>query len=60
MPEAYTAMRDAFIRQGLAAKAAKTKAAKIYNSKNPKTPVSGHAPGETDNRANTDNRGLGD
>lgn len=35
MPEGYEKMRDAFAEQGLTLKAAKTKAAKIWNS-NPK------------------------
>ncbi len=33
MPAGYEHMRDAFKRQGLSSKAAKTKAAKIWNSK---------------------------
>jgi hypothetical protein len=33
MPAAYEAMRDKFIASGMGAKAAKTKAAKIYNSR---------------------------
>lgn len=33
MPKAYEAMRDKFKSQGMSDKAAKTKAAKIYNSK---------------------------
>lgn len=32
MPAKYEAMRDAFIKQGLSAAAAKTKAAKIFNA----------------------------
>jgi len=39
MPKAYEAMRDSFIAQGMSRKAAQTKAARIYNSKNPKKPV---------------------
>jgi hypothetical protein len=39
MPRMYEAMRDAFIKEGLTTKAAKTKAAKIYNSKHPSRPV---------------------
>lgn len=39
MPAQYEAMRDHFIREGMKEKAAKTKAAKIYNSKHPHTPV---------------------
>lgn len=33
MPAGYEKMRDAFAAQGLSLKAAKTKAAKIWNSK---------------------------
>lgn len=33
MPKGYVKMRDRFKREGLSAKAAKTKAARIYNSK---------------------------
>jgi len=40
MPKAYEALRDRFIREGLASKIAKTKAAKIYNA----TRKSGQAP----------------
>ena len=39
MPKAYTAMRDAFKKKGMSDKAAKTKAAKIYNSKHKSKPV---------------------
>lgn len=39
MPKAYVEMRDKFIEEGLGAKAAKTKAAKIYNSQHPDTPL---------------------
>jgi hypothetical protein len=39
MPKAYEAMRDKFVSQGLSTKAAKKKAARIYNSKHPKEPV---------------------
>ena len=41
MPKAYEKMRDNFKRQGLPSKAAKTKAARIYNSQHPETPVTG-------------------
>ena len=42
-PQAYEAMRDKFKRQGLSDKAAKTKAARIYNASRKKgqTPVTG-------------------
>ena len=40
MPKEYEAMRDEFIREGMSPKEAKTKAAKIYNSKHPGRPVS--------------------
>lgn len=36
MPKKYEKMRDKFERQGMPAKAAKTKAAKIYNSQRKK------------------------
>ena len=39
MPEQYLKMRDSFISKGMSSKAAKGKAARIYNSKNPKAPV---------------------
>lgn len=39
MPRQYEAMRDAFKKQGLSDKEAKTKAAKIYNSKHSNNPV---------------------
>lgn len=38
-------MRDSFKKKGLSDKAAKTKAAKIYNSKHPKAPVTRHSDG---------------
>ncbi len=40
MPKAYEAMRDKF-KKSMPLKAAKTKAAKIYNSLNPEKPVTG-------------------
>lgn len=33
MPEGYEKMRDMFVTQGMSTRAAKTKAAKIWNSK---------------------------
>lgn len=60
MPAQYEAMRDHFIREGMKSKAAKAKAARIYNSRHPGAPVTGHSKGETDNRdsrENRDNRG---
>ena len=33
MPKGYEKMRDAFVKQGMTLKAAKTKAAKIWNAK---------------------------
>jgi len=39
MPKQYTAMRDAFKKEGLSDKAAKAKAARIYNSKHKRNPV---------------------
>ena len=41
MPKAYEKMRDKFKRQGMSAKAAKGKAARIYNAKHPSRPVTG-------------------
>lgn len=41
MPKAYEAMRNKFKASGMSDAAAKTKAAKIYNSKHPKAPVTG-------------------
>jgi len=39
MPKAYKVMRDKFKKQGMSLSAAKTKAAKIYNAKHPRKPV---------------------
>lgn len=39
MPKAYERMRDSFVKKGMSLKAAKTKAAKIYNKAHPKAPV---------------------
>lgn len=39
MPAGYEHMRDEFIRRGMSEKAAKTKAAKIWNAMHPKNPV---------------------
>ena len=39
MPAQYEAIRDSFVKKGMSLKAAKTKAAKIYNSKHKKKPV---------------------
>jgi hypothetical protein len=39
MPKAYEHMRDKFKEEGMTDKAAKRKAAKIYNSKHPGNPV---------------------
>lgn len=39
MPAGYERMRDKFKKEGMSDKAAKTKAAKIWNSKHPKNPV---------------------
>uniref|UniRef100_A0A6H1ZQY1 Uncharacterized protein n=1 Tax=viral metagenome TaxID=1070528 RepID=A0A6H1ZQY1_9ZZZZ len=41
MPDGYERMRDTFMMQGMKEKAAKTKAAKIWNSKHPDNPVTG-------------------
>lgn len=42
MPKAYEKMRDGFKKEGLSDSAAKTKAAKIYNSKHSEHPVTRH------------------
>lgn len=39
MPKAYERMRDKLIAQGMPVKAAKAKAARIYNARHPKNPV---------------------
>ena len=39
MPKAYEKMRDKFKSEGMSDKGAKRKAARIFNSKNPKRPV---------------------
>lgn len=39
MPKAYEKMRDKFREEGLSDKEAKKKAARIYNSKHPRRPV---------------------
>lgn len=39
MPEGYEKMRDKFISEGLSAKAAKAKAARIWNAKHKDNPV---------------------
>lgn len=39
MPVGYEKMRDAFIRAGMSEKAAKAKAAKLWNARHPKNPV---------------------
>lgn len=41
MPAQYEAMRDKFKREGMSAKAAKSKAARIYNAKHPEKLVTG-------------------
>jgi len=41
MPRGYEKMRDKFISEGMSSKAAKTKAARIYNSQHPDRPVTG-------------------
>lgn len=39
MPKAYEKMRDKFKSEGMSDKAAKQKAARIYNAKHPSKPV---------------------
>lgn len=46
MPKTYEHMRDKFISQGMSPKKAKEKAAKIYNAKHPKRPVTGKHKGK--------------
>jgi hypothetical protein len=41
MPKAYERMRDQFIAQGMSERAAKSKAARIYNAAHKKNPVTG-------------------
>lgn len=43
MPKAYESMRDAFMKEGMDKKSAQGKAARIYNSKHPKSPVGRHS-----------------
>lgn len=38
-PKGYERMRDKFIKSGMSDKAAKQKAARIWNDKNPNNPV---------------------
>lgn len=45
MPKQYEAIRDKFAKT-MPLKEAKTRAAKIYNSRNPKTPVTGKMEGK--------------
>lgn len=46
MPRMYERLRDKFKREGLSTAAAQRKAAKIYNSRNPKKPVTGKHKGK--------------
>jgi len=39
MPKPYERMRDKFKREGLSDKAAKKKAARVHNKRNPSNPV---------------------
>jgi hypothetical protein len=39
MPKQYKSMRDKFVSEGLSLNAAQSKAARIYNAKNPENPV---------------------
>ena len=39
MPKGYERMRDRFIREGMGERAAKRKAARIWNSRHKKSPV---------------------
>ncbi len=42
MPKGYEKMRDSFIRKGMTEKAAKGKAARIWNAAHPNNPVGRH------------------
>ena len=42
MPRGYEKMRDKFISQGMTVRAAKKKAARIWNAKHPDNPVYPH------------------
>ena len=42
MPAGYEKIRDKFIAEGMGEKEAKTRAAKIWNAKNPGNPVGRH------------------
>ena len=44
MPAGYEKIRDAFMRKGMSSKAAKTKAAKIWNSKHKGAQAVGRGP----------------
>jgi len=46
MPRGYERMRDAFVKEGMGEKAAKEKAARIWNAKHPKNPVGGKHKGK--------------
>lgn len=51
MPAKYESMRDSFIGKGMSTKAAKTKAAKIYNAtKKPGDPGLHHGPANKKNK----------
>jgi hypothetical protein len=47
VPKQYEAMRDKFRASGLSGKAAKAKAARIYNANHPDTPVTRYQHAET-------------
>ena len=44
MPDKYLKMRDKFLKQGMASRSAKTKAARLFNAQRPKgsKPVTSH------------------
>ncbi len=52
MPRAYIALRDHLISQGLTEKKAKAKAAAVYNSRHPRTPVTNTIKKERKNKDN--------
>lgn len=51
MPQQYEAIRDRLVKQGMSEKAAKRRAAKIHNAKNPEHPVGPKRHGRKDGLA---------
>ncbi len=50
MPKQYEAIRDSLVSSGMSLKDAKSHAARIYNSKHPKAPVTGKSEGKKPKR----------